>query len=128
MQVTVAPWDVFAALADESRMRILRLLLETGERICVCEFVDSLEIPQYTISKHLRVLCDKGLVQQEKEGRWVYFSLPDEAHNFVQSTYDSVKHAQSASFESDLREFRKRLKLRSKGKCLLGIQKEELIA
>jgi DNA-binding transcriptional ArsR family regulator len=62
------------ALADESRLRIL-MALHDGE-ICVCQITELMGLAMSTVSKHLSVLYQAGLVNARKEGRWMYYSLP----------------------------------------------------
>lgn len=61
-----------AAIADETRLRILELLYD-GER-CVCELTDALDLGQSLLSFHLKTLKDAGLVTDRRDGRWVYYS------------------------------------------------------
>jgi ArsR family transcriptional regulator, arsenate/arsenite/antimonite-responsive transcriptional repressor len=63
----------FAALSDETRLRIVEMLVG-GER-CVCDLQDALDAYQSRLSFHLRKLKDAGLVSDRKAGRWVYYSL-----------------------------------------------------
>lgn len=63
------------ALADESRLRLLAALAE-GE-LCVCQLTALLDLATSTVSKHLTQLRDAGLVESRKDGRWVYYRLPD---------------------------------------------------
>jgi ArsR family transcriptional regulator len=62
------------ALADETRLRIL-LSLRQGE-LCVCQITELFGLAPSTISKHLSVLYQAGLVNSRKEGRWMYYCLP----------------------------------------------------
>jgi DNA-binding transcriptional ArsR family regulator len=62
------------ALADENRLRML-LALHAGE-LCVCQITELLGLAVSTVSKHLSVLYQAGLVNARKEGRWMYYSLP----------------------------------------------------
>ena len=64
---------VAKAVADESRARIL-LFLSHGE-LCVCQIVEMLELAPSTVSKHLSVLGQAGLIQSRKDGRWIYYRL-----------------------------------------------------
>lgn len=66
--------NVTKALADESRIRLL-FALRDGE-LCACQLVEFLALAGSTVSKHLSVLYQAGLVRMRKEGRWVYYSLP----------------------------------------------------
>ena len=60
--------DVFQALSDSTRLRIVRLMAVTNEEACLCELVDSLLEPQYKLSRHLKILRQAGLLDSEKEG------------------------------------------------------------
>lgn len=66
--------NITKALADESRIRLL-FALRDGE-LCACQLVEFLALAGSTVSKHLSLLYQAGLVQMRKEGRWVYYSLP----------------------------------------------------
>jgi ArsR family transcriptional regulator len=67
---------LFKALADRSRLRILNCLLEAdGEPVCVCEFQPLLGIAQPTVSHHLKLLVDAGLLEREKRGTYAYYRL-----------------------------------------------------
>lgn len=61
------------ALADENRVRTL-LFLRGGE-LCVCQIVEMLSLAPSTVSKHMAVLHQAGLVESRKEGRWIYYRL-----------------------------------------------------
>ena len=62
------------ALADENRIRAL-LALQQGE-LCVCQITELFGLAPSTISKHLSVLYQAGLVESRKDGRWIYYKLP----------------------------------------------------
>jgi len=64
---------LFKALADETRLRILKLL-EVRE-MCVCEVMVALGLTQPTASHHLGILENAGLVKDRKEGKWVFYSI-----------------------------------------------------
>ncbi|HEY1827204.1 MAG TPA: metalloregulator ArsR/SmtB family transcription factor [Acidimicrobiales bacterium] len=68
--------DGFHALADPVRLRVLSILAasEMGE-VCVCEFVEPLGKSQPTISHHMKILSEAGLVQGDRRGKWVWYSL-----------------------------------------------------
>ena len=65
----------FRALADPTRLEIFRLIAAQAEPICVCDIVGRFDVSQPTISHHLKVLREAGLVTWEKRGLWVYYSL-----------------------------------------------------
>ena len=66
----------FKALGDENRFRILMMLLE--KPLCVCELLEVLDIKGGTISAHLKLLKNAGLINQKKEGRWIVYSIASE--------------------------------------------------
>ena len=68
---------VFHALSDETRLGILARLTH-GER-CVCELTDELDAAQSRLSFHLKVLKEAGLVSDRREGRWMYYTLNQDA-------------------------------------------------
>jgi DNA-binding transcriptional ArsR family regulator len=63
------------ALADENRTRVLMFL--RGGELCVCQVMEMLGLAPSTVSKHLNILHQAGLVESRKEGRWIYYRLPD---------------------------------------------------
>jgi ArsR family transcriptional regulator len=63
------------ALADENRIRVL-LALRNGE-LCACQITELFGLAPSTMSKHLSILYQAGLVDSRKDGRWIYFRLPD---------------------------------------------------
>ena len=66
----------FSALADPVRLRVLSMLAASTEgEVCVCDFVTPLGKSQPTISHHLKVLSDAGLVHGDRRGKWVWYSL-----------------------------------------------------
>lgn len=66
---------VTKALADQQRIRIL-MMLGAGE-LCVCQILEVLALAPSTVSKHLSILSNAGLVDSRKEGRWMYYRLPE---------------------------------------------------
>lgn len=70
---------VLAALADPTRLRIVSILLDAPDGSCCgCDLEQPLELSQPTISHHLKVLREAGLVEGERQGRWVHYRvLPD---------------------------------------------------
>ena len=66
--------NISKALSDANRVRMV-LVLREGE-LCACQLTELLGLAPSTMSKHLSILCKAGLVNQRKDGRWVYYSLP----------------------------------------------------
>jgi ArsR family transcriptional regulator len=81
---------VLKALADPTRLRIVGLL-RSGE-ICVCHIYDSLKISQPKASRHLAYLRRAGVVQAEKRGLWVYYTLATELTPAVRALLDAAVH------------------------------------
>lgn len=67
---------VFKAFCDENRIKILKLLV-TGEK-CACELNEKINVTQPTMSHHMKILCDSGVVAGRKEGKWTYYSISSE--------------------------------------------------
>jgi ArsR family transcriptional regulator, arsenate/arsenite/antimonite-responsive transcriptional repressor len=65
---------VLKVLAEPARLRLLSLIrAQPTQEACVCHLTDALELSQPTISHHLRVLFDAGLLERERRGNWVYY-------------------------------------------------------
>lgn len=67
---------VFKALCDEKRQSILELL-QSGEK-CACVLLEQLEMPQSTLSYHMKILCESGIVEGRDEGKWTYYHISPE--------------------------------------------------
>ena len=71
--------QVLKALADPGRLQLVSLLLAApGGEVCVADLVEALQLSQPTVSHHLRVLHDAGLLRRERRGSWVWYSVADE--------------------------------------------------
>jgi DNA-binding transcriptional ArsR family regulator len=66
--------NVTKAISDENRVRTLMFL--RGGELCLCQIIQVLGLASSTVSKHMSILNQAGLVRVRKEGRWRYFSLP----------------------------------------------------
>ena len=64
---------MFKAFCDENRLQILELLRD-GER-CACSLLEEMQITQPTLSHHMKILCDSGVVTGRKEGKWMHYSI-----------------------------------------------------
>ena len=108
--------QVTKALADENRIRILLFLDQT--ELCLCQVVELLKLSPSTVSKHVSILAQAGLVEVRKEGRWHYYRRRETPEPAVAAAYNFVNHA---SIDSSLiRQDRKALKK------VLRIDKEQL--
>ena len=68
---------IFKALGDETRLRIMALLLSEQE-LCVCDIMAALDLPQSTVSRHLSYLRNTGLVDDRRQGVWMYYKINHE--------------------------------------------------
>ena len=68
--------QVFKALGDPVRLRLVSLIgAHQGGEVCVCELTDAFDLTQPTISHHLKVLREAGIITSERRGTWVYYRL-----------------------------------------------------
>ena len=66
----------FKAIADPNRLRLISLISSTAENeACVCDLTEPLDLGQPTVSHHLKILVDAGILHREKRGVWAYFSI-----------------------------------------------------
>lgn len=70
---------VFKAVADKNRLRILKMLQH--KKMCVCELAAALGITQPSVSRHLSLMKDAGLVEEERNGPWIDYGLCEEKIN-----------------------------------------------
>jgi len=117
--------EKFKVLSDETRLRVFNLFIKSGKNLCVCELMDALQLPQYSISKALTVLRSADFFTTEKEGTWVYYTLTkDDPLNI--NLFNFLKNYLSNEiFLEDESRLNNRLKLREKDRCVIGIIPEE---
>ncbi len=108
------------ALADETRLRVFRLLAEFPEGLCVCEIVDALGVPQYQASRALACLRETRLAEAHREGAWVRYTLvpgSPRVGTLAQLVRDS---GMGTSGPADVARARRRLAFRRDGLCVIG--------
>lgn len=66
---------VFKAFCDENRLQVLEML-RSGEK-CACVLLEKLQISQSTLSHHMKILCDSGIVASRRDGKWTYYSISE---------------------------------------------------
>jgi ArsR family transcriptional regulator len=94
--VTVDPLDraaeanLFKALGDPHRLTILATLARADDEVCVCDFTSGLPLNQPTVSHHLKILRDSGLVSGERRGTWVYYRLAAGARERIDAALHSA--------------------------------------
>ena len=71
--------QLFRALADPHRVKIINLLATSSAPVCVCEFTGPLQLSQPTVSHHLKKLVQAGLLHREQRGIWAYYGLNHDA-------------------------------------------------
>src|SRR5512132_912724 len=79
---------LFGALGEPSRVRLVNLLVDAGEPVCVCELIAPLGLAQATVSHHLKRLTDAGLLDREERGKWAYYSINAKAMSRLASLVD----------------------------------------
>ncbi|MFQ6121785.1 MAG: ArsR/SmtB family transcription factor [Dehalococcoidales bacterium] len=112
------------ALSDETRLRIVGVLLSTDKSLCVCEIMDALNEFQYNVSRHLKELKMAGLLKETKEGRWVYYSIAEPADEFQRFLFKAVCSIPREVFQEDRKRLEARLSLREGDKCVVGLNSE----
>lgn len=70
---------IFKALCDENRIKILEML--GGGEKCACHLLDELNVTQPTLSHHMKILCDSGIVDSRKEGKWTHYKISAHGRN-----------------------------------------------
>ena len=113
------------AIADPTRVRILAALLKS--ELCVCELVDALEISQSTLSSHLQVLRQTGMVRTRKEGRWIYYSLEKRKAALMNALFSLIQKdvGPDPGLVRDAQRIDRRLAMREDGCCILGFKELE---
>lgn len=81
---------VFKAFCDENRLTILALL--SGGEKCACKLQEALGIGQSTLSHHMRILCDAGVVNARREGKWTHYSLNREGSETALRLLEQILH------------------------------------
>jgi ArsR family transcriptional regulator len=72
---------VFKAFSDENRLKILGML-RSGEK-CACIILERMDITQPTLSHHMKILCDSGIVVSRKSGKWTHYSINGEVCRYA---------------------------------------------
>lgn len=81
---------LFKALGDRHRLTILATLARATDDVCVCDFTAGLPLNQPTVSHHLGILREAGLVTGERRGTWVYYRLAPDARERLGAALDSL--------------------------------------
>ncbi len=89
---------VFKAISDETRLKIIDLL--SSNRLCACDILEQFSISQSTLSYHMKILSDSGLVKGEKEGSWVRYALNQERMSEVMSFLEEITREKNYEISS----------------------------
>lgn len=108
--------NVIGALNDGNRVRMLSVL--AGRELCVCQIVEMLGLAPSTVSKHLSILRQARLVDDRKEGRWMYYRRPDRPGPLVKQVLKMIDRA--LTDDEQMQADRERVEK------ILCIEKEEL--
>jgi len=76
------------ALSDSNRLKIIKLL--TSEELCACKLLEEIQITQPTLSHHMKILSESGLVSVRKEGKWSYYSIRCSMFKKFKSYFESI--------------------------------------
>jgi ArsR family transcriptional regulator, arsenate/arsenite/antimonite-responsive transcriptional repressor len=117
--------EQFKSLGDVTRLKIVRLLFEAGEELCVCEIMDAIQDSHSNISRHLKILKAAGFVKEKKEGKWAYCSLADPHSPSHRNLLEAVRNMSAENFANDIKRLKLRLSLRESGKCVDGLKSEK---
>ncbi len=78
-QEAEATAELFKALGDPARVRLVNLLAQSDGEVCMCDLIEPVGLSQPTVSHHMKKLVDAGLVEREQRGKWAFFSLKRDA-------------------------------------------------
>jgi len=91
---------IFQALSDPNRLIIIEML-QSRER-CACELLEFLNIVQSTLSHHMKILCDSGLVNSRRNGKWMYYSLSKDACEAAKKLLNEITMITDDFHEGDI--------------------------
>lgn len=117
-QIKIEPIDIFQALAERTRLRIMRVMVALPRsEACLCDMTDALLEPEHNVSRHLKILRQVGLLAANKEGRWVYHQLINDPQ--IRQFYKLIENFPDTdgTFAKDLKRFKFELEKRAAVRC-----------
>lgn len=93
---------IFKALADETRLKIVEML-SCGE-LCACDILDSFQITQPTLSYHMKILTESGLVHSRKDGSWIRYTNNEDAINSIKEFWNLITTDSESCICKNIRE------------------------
>lgn len=112
--------EALKAIAEPNRLRLFWLLVQIDERICVAEAMDVLGESHYNVSRNLKILLKADLVDAQKDGKWVFYTLKKESDPFASNLLNVVKTIPEHEFKDEIKKCRMRLEMRQDGRCVIG--------
>lgn len=104
--------DLFKALSDATRLKIVWLLTNIDKKICVSEIVEVLDEYQYNVSRHLKILKNAKLVQEVKEGKFVFYYLTPVNDAFRDAIHQAIKQIPESEMNNEINKCKALLKKR----------------
>lgn len=86
--------EIFKALGDETRVNVIKIL--SKENKCACQILEAFDISQSTLSHHMKILVDSGLVNAKKEGKWVYYRINEDMFAELKLFFEPVEAIDSS--------------------------------
>lgn len=112
--------DALKALAEPHRLKLCWLLIHVDQKITVAEAMDVTGETQYNVSRNLKILFKASLLTQEKQGKWVYYTLAKQQYPHWKSLVDSVRYLPATQFKEVTNRCQLRLGMRVDGECVVG--------
>lgn len=97
--------DFFKCMADQTRLDIVMLILKKGE-CCVCDLTDYLALTQPKISRHLALLRNCKILQDRRQGQWVYYRLHDDLAQWCKDVLEHTQMSHHAFDQLKLNQFK----------------------
>lgn len=94
---------VFKAFTDENRVRVLEILCEGEE--CACVLLDDLKISQPTLSHHMKILCESGIVRSRRKGKWNYYSINEDGCEYASQLLENIVKKHEKDLRRSCRDF-----------------------
>lgn len=116
--------EIFKILSDKTRLRLYRILIEKDLETAVCELADAIQCTHYNTSRHLKILQLAGLIKEQKNGRWVFYSVVKTKDKFILDLNKAIKSLNEKNFKEDLERFKLRIGFRKNGKIQFCINKK----
>jgi len=110
---------ILKALSEEKRLKVFALLLHMGGEYYVCEIADALEEFHYNVSKYLKELKMVDLVEENRIGKGVLYSVKEPKDEFLKNLYDAILSIKNEDLEKAKELLKLRVSLREENKCVM---------